>query len=356
MKKSIIFNLLYFFICIVVIISCEKENAKSPPIDIHGVWQGSWQTDDTLMQGTFLAPASQNGSKFSGEMFIRIHGPGGAGYRPEYFGNISGNQPRVIAEISGVEVSGNGSVTNDTVSGTFSVKSLDLQGSFEGSKYPMSTLETEDIYSIQLSDELYSSVFAVEDELWISYFPPGNYLVINQTGEELRSQVLSDDIYSEALASDGTYLWLEDYDYIAFADLICQYDRNSNLLQSFVRPLDVPVGNMCCSGQDLYLTFHGETTIYKCSTDGQLTDSTAISHITYSDFVKYQEGFLLSTYAPYLFYYDMSGNLIEAFEVPKPIFSLTVTASGDIIGLTEETISDDSGWKHSYNIFKLTGL
>jgi len=354
MKSKIFISVIMTFLFI-LLISCEK-NDETDAVNINGSWLGTWNIDDEHMSGTFLTPVIQNGGNFEGEMFIMIDGPEINGYRPEYRGAISGNEPRVTATISGVEVIGKGTVENDSVYGRFTISNLGIEGGFSGIKYPMSRPEYSILWTLKHTDDFYRKIFCMGSEIWLKSFMSDDYFAINHNGTDLGTRSLKDEIYSDAFASDGNKLWVETYDTNTEKQMISIYSSNGQFVRSFENPFESLNGSMCISGDTVFMNIPGRKYINHYTIEGVLMDSTEIPFLSYSDIERYGQGFLLSTYAPYMFYVDKKGNLLEAYKTNLPVFNLSRSTDGNMFGLTNESIRIDNDWKDNYQIIRFDDL
>lgn len=329
--------------------SCKKESEELSAVNVHGVWLGTWHTDDNLMHGSFLTPADQQNKRIDGEIFIRFGYPSGDGYSPDYVGNVDGDEVRVSMNISGVTITGEGKVTDEKeVTGRFYV-SDNIQGSFSGTKYPLMNTHTEEVYVIERSESWHRSLFAVDDKLWISNMSEDKFEIISKSGEKIETRD-DDFVRMNPAAFGGSYFWVYGTDYELGEEKIYKYTINGDRIDGFVIDKFWPDG-LCYDNNTIFCSYSYDRKIYSYNEQGVLTDSTTIDFLYVNSFLRYEEGFLVAGYnSPYLFHMDSNGSLIKAYQIEENIISLARTSNGEIFCLTEEVIFGDDPITYTYKV------
>lgn len=344
-KAQFLFTAILIFFC-----SCEKDNIKSHPANVHGSWMGLWSTDDNTMQGTFLAPANQSDDQIKGEIFVRIYQPDEVGYSPEYSGKVDAEEVRVSMKIEGLEIRATANLNNNTeTSGYFEVGS-DITGTFSGKKFPMSISSTEEIFKIEQTDNWYGSFFIAHDNFWISNIETGMFELIDNEGKmiEKRTDTL---IENRPAYCDGTNFWVYGQDYYNPNNAVYQITPDGEILDSIVLNQN-NVSNICYDNNTLYYSVFSSNTIYAVNHHGEILDSTKFEYVYLNNFVVHKDGFLLQTYSPYLIHISKQGEFINLYQVENTIYGVAKDSNDGIYCFTDELHTGENGVTETYRIIK----
>jgi hypothetical protein len=339
-----------FIVLSIIFYSCEKDKIKSLPANVHGSWMGTWSTDDNSMHGTFLVPANQSDDQIKGEIFLRIYQPDEVGYSPEYSGIVDAEEVRVFMKIEGLDIRAIANSIDDTEASGFFDVGGEITGTFLGKKYPMSISSTEEIYTIEQTDNWYRNFFIVDDNFWISNIETDLFEVIDKNGKQIEKKA-NTFIESRPAYCDGTNFWVYGQDYYNPNKAVYKITPDGEILDSILLNQN-DVSNICYYNNTLYYSVYSANTIYAVNHLGELLDSTKFDYVYLNSFVVHEDGFLLQTYSPYLIYISKQGELKNLYQLENSIYGIAKDSYGGIFCFTDELHTGANGVTETYRIVK----
>lgn len=338
------------FLGTIIFCSCEKE--KSAPANVHGTWIGNWTTDDSSLQGTYIAPANQNEDQIEGEVFIHMLIPSEEGYRPEYTGHVDENQVRVLFRTQGIDIQVTANIENTSeISGTFKAEDY-FQGTFTGSKYPLVLSETQTIFVNEKSDNWYENMFIADDNFWIYNIGSGMFEVYNKSGEWIESRDAG-FLESRPATFDGTCFWVYGISYENPGNNVYKVTSEGIVLDSIAMERK-DIDGLYISNNTLYCTLFANQNIYTLDSEGNFTDSLKIDFLYPTTYLAYKEGFLVgASYSPYLFYINKQGTFMGGYQIDNNVYFLTQNQKGEIYCFTDEFVDEGGQTFDTYRIEKI---
>lgn len=298
-------------ITIFLVTSCgddtsSPENGGSGPMNVSGVWHGTWTSTDEGSNGPFMVVFDQNGSTLSGSVDI----PDINFHDAPLTGTV--NQDHfTFGDVDGV-IQFTGTINSDTTSasGQYEYPALDDEGTWtmtRGSGSFITLTDSLDLPSTYFGSDIVWAdsriwILAPSDQIHIvdpatgildSVTTPGSYpsgiaydgihLFVSDGPWGTSKMYLVDPVVPsilmspgdgsiDGLASDGSHIWCLDDD--PFDPCIYQLNASGGTIGSF-SCLGSSVKGLTYDGTDLwYGSFEsGETSIYRVDTNGTLLSS-----------------------------------------------------------------------------------
>lgn len=343
------------FLSIFLFISaCEKKELKDPGVEVNGLWQGTWQTSDRSMSGTFICPLSQERNHLNGEVYIQLDLPDGDSYIETISGRVEDKKLSVVIDISGVQVDVHGVFKDDfTIDGNFFV-SLGFEGVFSGEKIPIQNLNSSRIYQIGGTDNWYDKLLIVKGEFWIYDMMQGSFDAISKEGEYLSSHSYFD--YSSTVTSDGAHIWTLGYDSETGELRILKLTIEGSIVGSYATSAS-NFFEMASTSENIFIADVEKRLIRKLDDKLQLSNSTLVPAIPLWNFICYKSSFILMLSAgDHLFQVSQAGGIeaVYTFDHLGDIRSIATDHAGRLWCLTEELeFRDNSSPLSNYYLYEL---
>ena len=346
MKRLILFSLAG-----ILLLSCEKDRNNEPPSDFHGTWKGTWTTNDNSMHGNFVAPANQSGDEITGEVFVNILFPDEEGYRPEYTAHVEGDEARVLFSVSGVDIQVKADLISESeISGTFLVPGY-FEGTFSGTKSPLTIASTTDIYTIHETEAWYENMYRVDNQFWLLNYMTSLFEVVDQSGNLVGTRD-AEMIGFHPAFSDGTFFWVYGKDYYNLNNAVYKMTSEGEILDSILMKRD-NLEALYVKDDVLYCSFFAGRSICEVDNNGNLIDSVTVDFLYPTDYIVYPDGILVAaSYSPYIFYIDYQGNILYTYQVENGIYSMIEGENGEYYCFTDELIYGDGEVSDTYRVIK----
>ncbi len=329
------FNISILFVVCLITSSC-KHIEKEAGCEVNGVWLGRWQIEGGSA-GTFITPVYQDETDFDGDIYIRFDLPSLENHGVEFSGKIREREARAMIEISGVEITAKGDVINDSlVSGTFQV-SLGYAGTFDGRKIALQEVNTTEIYRINNSFSLFSSLLYVNDNLWLPDRSADRIQVIDKEG--LIKRTIQGNFLGNVSTFDGEYFWTYKYDSDFGNYRILRYDTLGTMIDGRLVSTSF-VDALAIHNSAIYYADNYYRQVYIIDQAGAMLDNIPALYNNISSFVFSDENIIYSDlFSAVLYKLNSSGEFISAYQLPFDLVRcITSDGNGSFWCLSEEYI------------------